>query len=298
MVNLIMYKTKDICKITGLRIDKLNGDIAFNEEAHKYWSVEDGIFYSSVTGMISSYNKPYDSIMWSKYKTLQNEFPQYYKKVNKLEREVRVDEARKLMLPEELEQLDILSENLRTVWSQEAQDAIDWGHKVHKEKELQLLKLKEENIPVSFNHLIENIYFNVTTDIDEFLSKGNFCFPEMLLYSKKFKISGQADLVLKTEDDFFFIIDYKTNKEITFNNRYQKLLPPLDDLDSCKYNSYSIQLNSYAFLLKEMFPHLKFFRAAIFHFPKIGQPEMIFCSDYSNRMLGLMQHFYLKRQIF
>ena len=34
MVNLIMYKTKDICKITGLRIDKLNGDIAFNEEAN------------------------------------------------------------------------------------------------------------------------------------------------------------------------------------------------------------------------------------------------------------------------
>jgi len=51
---------------------KINGDVAFQEEGHKYFNLKDSsIQYISVTTLIDKYSKPFDSIWISKYKALE-----------------------------------------------------------------------------------------------------------------------------------------------------------------------------------------------------------------------------------
>ena len=51
---------------------KINGKVAFQEEGHKYFNLEDpSIQYTSVTTMIEKYGKPFDKEFVSKYKALE-----------------------------------------------------------------------------------------------------------------------------------------------------------------------------------------------------------------------------------
>ena len=45
----------------NLSIDKQNGTVAFNEEVHRYWDVNDpSIKFTSVTTMIEQFGQPFD----------------------------------------------------------------------------------------------------------------------------------------------------------------------------------------------------------------------------------------------
>ena len=59
-----------------MNYDKINKDVAFIEESHKYFNVNDpSINYISVTTLIGKYSKPFDSIWISKYKALERLMP-------------------------------------------------------------------------------------------------------------------------------------------------------------------------------------------------------------------------------
>ena len=58
-----------------LEIDKKNGSVAFNDQNHVYWNVEDdSIKYVSVTTMIEKFGQPFDKEFWSAYKALEKLF--------------------------------------------------------------------------------------------------------------------------------------------------------------------------------------------------------------------------------
>lgn len=85
--------------------------------------------------------------------------------------------------------------------------------------------------------------------------------PDILPLKKEFvvgdiagtKICGMVDLIAyNTRNDTFEIYDYKTNKEIKFTSKFKKqLLPPLDDVDECEFNTYSLQLNIYKYFIEK-----------------------------------------------
>ena len=55
---------------------KINGDIAFQEEGHKYFNLKDAsIKYVSVTTMIEQFGQPFDKEFWSAYKALEKLLP-------------------------------------------------------------------------------------------------------------------------------------------------------------------------------------------------------------------------------
>jgi len=60
-------------------------------------------------------------------------------------------------------------------------------------------------------------------------------------------ICGMVDMLCyNTQSDCFEIYDFKTNKEINYNNKFgKKFLSPLNHLESCEINSYSLQLGLY-----------------------------------------------------
>ena len=54
-----------------MTIDEQNGNVAYNDEAHSYWNVNDNGNYISVTTLIDKFAQPFDKEFWSKYKALQ-----------------------------------------------------------------------------------------------------------------------------------------------------------------------------------------------------------------------------------
>lgn len=79
-------------------------------------------------------------------------------------------------------------------------------------------------------------------------------YPEMMIYDLDYMICGQSDKVIVI-DDKIHIWDYKTDEEIKFkgySNQWmsaRKMLAPLDQLDECNGNIYSIKMSLYMYLL-------------------------------------------------
>ena len=72
---------------------------------------------------------------------------------------------------------------------------------------------------------------------------------EHILYNHNHKLAGTSDCVCDVDELHFDIIDFKTNKKFNFQNNYGEYLKaPLNNLQHCQYNEYSIQLSLYAFL--------------------------------------------------
>lgn len=67
------------------------------------------------------------------------------------------------------------------------------------------------------------------------------------------KICGTIDNISVSRDTGeIFIIDYKTNKKYTTRNNYgTKLMYPVQHLDECKHNIYSLQTSIYSYIIEK-----------------------------------------------
>lgn len=78
----------------------------------------------------------------------------------------------------------------------------------------------------------------------------------MIVFSDKYKLAGQADLILiNKQDKTFLVFDYKTNQKGIEKNAYQdkRMFPPLEHLPHSKYYHYALQLNLYAYFIEQEF---------------------------------------------
>jgi ATP-dependent exoDNAse (exonuclease V) beta subunit len=74
---------------------------------------------------------------------------------------------------------------------------------------------------------------------------------EWRVYSEDYHIAGSIDMIFKGDQpNTIKVFDWKRSKEIKMNNRFEKGFYPLQDLDHCNYQHYSIQLNTYKFILE------------------------------------------------
>jgi ATP-dependent exoDNAse (exonuclease V) beta subunit len=75
---------------------------------------------------------------------------------------------------------------------------------------------------------------------------------EWILWDLDLMVAGTLDAVCYSrKTNLRHILDWKTNKKFTIENRYgDKLLPPFADLDDCHLTRYSLQLSIYRLLLK------------------------------------------------
>ena len=74
---------------------------------------------------------------------------------------------------------------------------------------------------------------------------------EKIVFSTELGLAGQIDLLMQTKN-IVLIIDWKTNKQIDMiNNWYEIAYSPIDHLDNCNFNEFSIQLNLYEYLLRK-----------------------------------------------
>lgn len=145
-------------------------------------------------------------------------------------------------------------EEVQAEWKEESRKSIEKGLLYHAKKENELITKGSVNIEgVDYKVIHTPAEDGVKLAIPLNLDDG--VYPELIVYSHKYKIGGQADLV-EIVDNKINIKDYKTSKEIkleSFKNwrgEHEMLLHPVNHLMNCNFYTYGLQLNIYMYLLK------------------------------------------------
>lgn len=287
-----------------MNIDKQNGKVAFSENEHVYWNVDDNKKYISVTTLIHSFSQPFDKDFWSAYKSLEKLLPKDSWAIEK-----KALLKNKKFNPELLELYNISKNEFNKVqqeildeWEANNREACERGTKIHSELENSFynsgknVTLKKFGIGGKFECIKDY------TDLD--LENG--VYPEYLIYRESddgiLRLAGQVDLIIKSGNDIY-IVDHKSNKKIDLKSGYNaqtkstaKMKYPLNTLDDCNYNQYALQLSTYAWMLQKLNPNFVIRDLIINHYDHEGNNTLYHC-EYLKKEVEKMLYFYKKQVI-
>lgn len=262
-----------------LKIDKLNGEMAFNDAEHKYWNTKyPDRKYTSVTTLIGKYHEEFDSEFWSSYKALESlmgvdEFAESVKRelLSRKKFDLSYVELNGIAISEfEVAKLELLKSYDKT-----RDDACERGTAYHNMKENAFYEKDEHEIG-DYNFGLDLPGKFVCAKNDFSLNKENCVLPEYLIYFSSndgiLNIAGQIDVVVKQGNDIY-ILDYKTNAKgiemkSYFNPKTRKskmMFYPLNDIQDCAFQHYTLQLSLYAYMLQRINPEFNIKMLRICH---------------------------------
>lgn len=193
----------------------------FKDSNHSYCN-EEGEVYQSATSLIKKFGKPFE----------------------------RDKKALKKAKERKITKEEVLAE-----WDKVRDEAAFKGTYYHKLKEDELndkkiIKIDNEPHSVFCSRYHDDIKVRDSMELEPGV------YTELLLWSDKYLIAGQADYVEITKGGKINIRDYKTSKKIDqkswprWDGSAQMLKFPLNHLEDCNFSTYSLQINLYAFLIK------------------------------------------------
>jgi hypothetical protein len=288
-----------------MQIDKQNGDIAFNEEAHRYWNINDEQKkFISVTTLIGKFGQPYDKEFWSAYKALEKLLPPDAWKVEKKSLLNTKRFNKEILKIHGISESDFnaLQQEILDTWQEENRKSCERGTKIHAQLENAFYKggknVKLDKFGIGGKFECRKNY----TELD--LPYG--VYPEYLIYRSSpdgiLNIAGQIDCLVKNGNEIV-IIDHKTNKKLDlkgfFNNQSKssvKMKYPLNTLDDCNYNHYQMQLSTYAWMLQKINPDFVIKDLILNYYDHDGNNTLYHC-DYLKTEVERMLAFYKKELI-
>lgn len=206
--------------------------VIFYEEGHKYVGEDSGARYESVSGLNKRILAPY--VDWDG------------------------------ILVRKADKLGITPEELQKRWDKARDEGTRAGTAVHSLFEEEFYKGEY------FSWWFEDYkVIRCETDGDKkfqrFGLESGHVYPECILSLVKdhVKLAGQADAIFVDEDNFIHILDYKTDKEITYKGftpwrgKEQGMKPPFQKIGDCNYNHYTHKMSTYMFMALQSNPHLK-----------------------------------------
>lgn len=219
---------------------------------HQYVSLDDENFeWISATSFLSNFKQPFDAPKQAQ-KSAKNRKSKWY---------------------------GLSTEEILDAWKQEAKRATDLGTWYHNQREADICGLDEivrdgVSIPI-FKPIEEN---GLKYAPDQKLVNGMY--PEHMMYLKSAGVCGQSDLV-EVINGIVNITDYKTNKEIkergyqSWDGSVTKMLSPVNHLDDCNLNHYTLQLSLYMYMILKHNPKLKAGKLTIHHiqFEEVGKDK-------------------------
>lgn len=280
-----------------MKIDKQNGDVCFNDENHIYWNLKDNSKYISVTTLIERFGQPFDESFWSAYKALEKIMePEAWK----IERSKLLDT--KKFDKSLLEIYDISENNFNKAqqdildeWAETNRISCERGTKIHAILEH---KMYDAGANITFKKLgIRGKFIcnkgHLPLDIE------NGVYPEYLLHYDSpdgiLKLAGQTDLLIKNGNDIY-IGDYKTNKKIDTKSffdkklkRSQKMKYPLNQLDDCNFMHYTLQLSTYAWMVKQINPNFNIKDLILIHYDHNGKQTVYHCDYMEDKVLAMLK---------
>ena len=285
-----------------MKIDKQNGNVAFSEETHTYWNVDDNEKYISVTTLIHQFTQPFDKDFWSAYKTLEKLLP----------KESWVVEKKSLLTskkfdPELLEVYNIskdefnkAQQELLDLWDEENRKSCERGTKIHLDIENSFYTKAKD---ISLQKFGIGGKFECKKDYPE-LDLQYGAYPEYLIYyesdDKVIRLAGQIDLIVKSGNEIY-LVDHKTNKKIEQKSGYNsstrssvKMKYPLNNLPDCNFYHYTMQLSTYAWMLQKINPNIIIKDLILNHYDHNGKNTLYRC-QYLKDEVEKMLYFHKKQ---
>lgn len=287
----------------GYQVDKENDDVIYSDGPHIYLSKKDGSRYISVTTLIGEYENKFNESFFSKYKALEAlADPDHFSLVK--------------------------SGLLATqVWKPDLLDKLNIDKQTFEDKTNEILKSWDDTRDEACSHgsyihgiLEESFYGNTHFDLSNLgcpyvcgnygCIKGNYhldlengIYPEFLMSyisPEGLHIAGQADLIIKSGNDIS-ILDWKTNREIkkrSFYNASKKhnimLKYPLNNIEDCNYNIYTLQLSLYAYMIQKLNPEFNIKDLKIVHIARDSK-QTIYDLEYRKDDVERMIKHYAKQ---
>lgn len=193
-----------------MKIDKKNGEVCYNDEAHLYWNENDNSKYISVTTLIHQFTQPFDKEFWSAYKALEKLIPKENWGIEKksLLTTKRFDTSILDLYDISTEEFNKIQEGILEEWEKTNKESCERGTKIHAELENQYYKKPKDISLKKFGLGGKFECKQGYTDLD--LENG--VYPEYLIYYQSedgtLRVAGQIDLLIKNGNDIY-IVDYK-----------------------------------------------------------------------------------------
>ena len=288
-----------------MKIDKQNGNVAFTEETHKYFNVDDpSKEYISVTTLIHRFTQPFDKEFWSAYKALEQLIPKENWTIEKksLLNSKKFDKSILELYNITENDFNKTQQDILDAWDEENRKSCERGTKIHSDIENSFYKNPKD---ISLQKFGIGGKFECKKDYPE-LDLEYGVYPEYLIYRESddgiLRIAGQVDLIVKSGNELS-IIDHKTNKKIEQKAGYNtstkstaKMKYPLNTLDDCNYWHYSLQLSTYAWMLQKINPEFIIKDLILNHYDHNGNNTIYHC-DYLKKEVERMLYHYKKEVI-
>ena len=287
-----------------MKIDKQNGNVAFSEDSHTYWNVNDNEKYISVTTLIHQFTQPFDKDFWSAYKALEKLIPKDSWAIEKksLLNSKKFDKDILDLYNISEDEFNKTQQGILDDWDNENRKSCERGTKIHKEIEDSFYKDPHD---ISLQKFGIGGKFECKKDYPE-LDLEYGVYPEYLIYRESddgiLRIAGQVDLIIKSGNDIY-IIDHKSNKKIEqksgFNTSTRsnvKMKYPLNNLMDCNFYHYTMQLSTYAWMLQKINPNFVIKDLILNHYDHNGNNTLYHC-EYLKNEVEKMLYFYKKQVI-
>lgn len=182
---------------------------------------------------------------------------------------------------------------IKKLWSDRGTKAAADGTHMHKCIEDQYVLKKEwsEDIPECqqfkrFQSDHQNwVPYHMELDInitDEHLTDYN---------AREFMLRGIIDAIFLDENDNLILVDWKRCKDMKLDNRWQSGKPPIEHLDDCNYNHYSLQLNFYKFMIQRMLPTETVSQMVLVSFsPELDSYQKFIVRDLQKEVDSILKH--------
>jgi len=138
------------------------------------------------------------------------------------------------------------SKEIKDGWSKNGKEASEAGTAMHYD-----IECFYNDMPIEIDEdCVEFDYFMKFED--EIGSKLEAYRTEWMVWDKELKLAGSIDMIFRNPDGTLLIYDWKRCKEIKKNNRYQTSITPcIKHLQDTNFWHYSLQLNTYKYLLEK-----------------------------------------------
>jgi hypothetical protein len=170
--------------------------------------------------------------------------------------------------------------NVRDVletWDKDQRAASDKGHNLHAYAYALVTDTDSEWI----DRYVDG-YKKINMALKQIKSKFKVLGAEVIVASPALGLAGTIDLLCWDEaTSDVLIFDWKSSKNISKENVWETAYPPIEHLDDCNFNHYSLQLNTYERICREenYFPTAVNYRKALIDIESRSTPIFMKVDD-------------------
>lgn len=282
-----------------MKVDKQNGNVAFDNETHTYWNLDDNRRYISVTTLIHRYTQEFDKNFWSAYKALEKLIPKESWAMEKKSLLNTKKFNKEILDTYSIPELEFnkTQQSILDLWDEENKKSCERGTKIHEEIEHSFYNHPKD---ISLQKFGLGGKFECKKDYSE-LDLEYGVYPEYLIYRESddgiLRIAGQVDLIVKQGNEIT-IIDHKTNKKIdqksgfdTSTKSNARMKYPLNNLMDCNFYHYTLQLSTYAWMLQKIHPEFIIKDLIINHYDHQGNNTLYHCEYLKHDVEKMLYHY-------